>query len=176
MYRQFFSVLTMLFYFQAGSIVFAAPVNNLEMGERAMGMLFGQDSDTYYFESKINETFTFGFQLVDYNDNSDLRDFYGQFDVMGYGGRRGDMGLKIILGSRTIVHETSKKYVGAAITQELSPDWSSYTSFLAGRGLKELQAGFNFRLTEEYDLNFHYRYFEYQGSRDELSIGLSYKF
>ncbi len=69
---QFFQkIVILLLLIVAGTMLTGAmQVNNLEEGESAAGLSFGDKTKSYYIESKIGEDFTVGFQGSDWKNGS----------------------------------------------------------------------------------------------------------
>lgn len=80
---QFFQeIVSLLLLIVAGTMPAGAmQVNNLEEGESADGLSFGDKTKSYYIESKIGEDFTVGFQGADWKN--------------GYGGGRNDLDIGV---------------------------------------------------------------------------------
>ena len=134
---------------------FAAPINNLDNGQTAIGFV----NDNFYVEHKFTNNFTLGFQ----ND-----DIYGQYNL--------NSNFRAIVGSRD--YFGSKLYVGAAVNTSLAPALDGYASLIAGNSFKELQVGVNYHLTHNVDVNVNYRSFipDEGSNSNRTGIGATYKF
>jgi hypothetical protein len=135
---------------------FAAPVNNLNDGQTAVGV---QDKSVYV-EHKFGDTLTLGVQKDD---------VYGQFNV--------NNNLRVLAGSKDYNSE-SEFYAGVGVTAPLAANLDGYATLVAGNGFKEMQLGANVNVASNFDLNLNYRSFmPNQGSNsDRTSIGASFKF
>jgi len=120
----------------------AAPVNDLALGETAIGI----HNDGFYLEHKLDSRFTLGLQSLDYAGDAD--DIYGQFNL--------SPNLRGIIGSRNFDHADSDLYLGVAVDGPLSTNAHGYASFITGSDFKELQIGANFPLSYNADLNVSY--------------------
>lgn len=147
----------------------AMQVNNLEEGESAAGLSFGDKTKSYYIESKIGEAFTLGFQGSDWKNGYDVTNLYGQFTLNGSENRRGILGTKHLDSS-------SRAYLGIIAQKELSSEWVSYTLGAIGRGFQELQVGVNYQINDRNYLNVSYLFLNHKGGRNDLDIGVTYKF
>lgn len=147
------------------NISFAAPINNLEQGETTMGVV----GSNYYVENKLNDNFTTGIQYFDWN-KSRMTDLYGQFNIK-------DSNLRVIIGNRNFDDNSSQRtYVGAAISSQSSSDWLGYTSIIAGNGFQELQLGTTYKINENYGLIFDLHSLRYEGTNNDINIGLMFNF
>ncbi|MBP2625360.1 MAG: hypothetical protein H6Q68_71 [Firmicutes bacterium] len=135
---------------------FAAPINNLNQGGTAIGVL----DDSFYLEHKISDNVTLGFQK---------NDIYGQVNF--------DHNLRAIIGSRDY-NSDSKLYIGAAVNTPLARSLDGYVALIGASDFKELQVGANYNLTSNVDVNFNYRSFmPDQGSNsNRTGLGATLKF
>lgn len=161
-------VLTVIFIMN-GSTCFAIPVNTLEEGNNAAGFMLGSKSSNYYLESKFDEAFTIGIQATNWERGYNITDLYGQFNFPEVDNMRGIIGTKSLDSS-------SRAYLGVAVDKELSPEWIGYTLGTVGRGFQELQIGVNYKINEKNYLNFTYLFLNYKGGRNDLDVGLTYRF
>jgi hypothetical protein len=145
--------------------VFAAPVNDLEKGVTAAGVISGSNSSMYYLETQNTDKLTIGIQSLDLRDNNTATDFYAQIKM--------DDTLRVIFGNR-IIDSRSKAYLGGAVESRLNPDVNGYASVIAGSGFQELQLGVNYKLTDANDININFS--SLSDNKSSLGIGLSYKF
>jgi len=136
--------------------VFAAPVNNLNQGQTAIGVL----DSSLYIEHKLTNNLTLGLGEDD---------IYGQ---IGLGSN-----IRGIVGSRDY-NNGSKMYVGAAVNTPIAPSLDGYASIIGANNFKEVQVGANYNLTSNFDVNVNYRSFmPDQGSNsDRTSLGAAFKF
>lgn len=150
------------FALQVGTSL-AAPINDLSRGQTAVGL----SSDAFYLEHQVSDSFTLGFQNLDYYGGMD--DIYGQFKL--------DNSLRGIVGSRDI-DSGSKLYLGLGVNGPLSPEWKGHASFVAGSEFKEVQAGASYALSHNVDLNLNYRSFmpDGGGNKSGVDIGATLKF
>lgn len=170
MSMQFFQRLAVTVFIVANTAsAFAMQVNNLEEGESAAGIAFGDKTKSYYVESRIGEAFTLGFQGSDWKNGDDVTNLYGQFNISGSENMRGILGTKHLDSS-------SRAYLGVAAQKELSPEWMSYTLGAIGRGFQEFQIGVNYQISERNYLNVSYLFLNHKGGRNDLDIGITYKF
>lgn len=135
---------------------FAAPVNNLNQGQTAIGIM----DDSFYLEHKMSDNLTLGFQK---------NDIYGQLDLGN--------NLRAIVGSKDY-NSSSQLYIGAAVNTPIAPSLDGYASIIGGNSYKELQLGANYNLTSNFDVNFNYRSFmPDQGSNsNRTALGATLKF
>lgn len=144
--------------------VFATPINDLERGDTAIGVIGGSNNSTYYLESQNTENLIIGIQSIDLNE-SNAMDFYAQLRI--------NENLRAIVGNRSI-DSTSKTYAGAAIKNPLTLDIDAYASVIAGSGFQELQLGANYKLTDTNDLNINFS--KLTDNKSSIGIGLSCRF
>jgi len=135
---------------------FASPINNLENGQTAIGVI----DDSVYLEHKLSDQFTLGIQRDD---------IYGQFQLSN--------NVRAIVGSRNN-NPDSEMYVGLGVTTSLAPSLDGYASFVSANTFSELQVGANYNLTHDVDLNLNYRSLspEYGYTSNRTSIGATVKF
>jgi len=135
---------------------FAAPINNLNQGQTAIGIV----DESLYLQHKISDNVTLGLQE---------NDIYGQ---VGFNNN-----LRAIIGSRDY-NSNSKIYVGLAVNTPLAPSLDGYASLIGATDFKELQVGVNYNLTHNIDANLNYRSFmPDQGSNsNRTSLGATFKF
>lgn len=147
------------------AIGFAAPLNNLNQGQTAVGF----DSDTFYVEHKINDNFTIGYQDIDRDNAGSMDDIYGQFNL--------NSNLRGIVGNRSF-HSEDKVYLGLGINQPLSSETDGYASIIAGSEFKEFQLGANIKLSRNADLNINYHSFQPDGAshKSGVALGATFKF
>jgi hypothetical protein len=143
----------------------AAPINNLETGQTAVGVL----TDTIYLEHKIGSNLTIGYQNVDRKYGSEMDDFYGQYQLPF-------SSVRAILGHRDI--GSGSTYIGLSVSEGLAPRLNGYASVIGSDDFVEYQVGANLELTRAVDLNANYRNFRPDHYRNEsrLEVGASYKF
>lgn len=168
---QFFQKMLILFLLTVASTTpaWAMQVNNLEEGESAAGVSFGDKTKSYYIESKIGEAFTLGLQGANWKNGYDITNLYGQFTLNGLEDMRGILGTKHLDAS-------SRAYLGIIAQKELSAEWVSYTIGAIGRGFQELQVGVNYQINERNYLNVSYLFLNHKGGSNDLDIGVTYKF
>lgn len=135
---------------------FAAPVNDLARGQTALGL----GSDTFYLEHKLTDTFTLGFQDVDWVNGNDI---YGQFQFTDT--------LRGIVGNRDFA-SNDKLFFGLAVNGPMGPEWDGYASVVVGDEFKELQAGASFRLSHNLDLNLSYHSFLPDAGNNKSGVGI----
>ena len=154
--------LTALITLHAGTLS-AAPVNDLGTSSTALGI----GSDGFYIEHKLADSFSLGFQTIDYVKAEDL---YGEFTM--------SRNVRGIVGNRNFDSSDSKMYLGMAVNGSLSPQANGYASLIAGSQFKELQVGANFNLSRTTDLNLMYHsYMPDAGSnKSGLGVGATFKF
>jgi len=135
---------------------FAAPINNLNQGQTAIGVV----DESLYLQHKISDNVTLGFQEDD---------IYGQ---VGFNNN-----LRAIIGSRDY-NSSSKIYLGLAVNTPLAPSLDGYASLIGANDFKEVQVGVNYNLTHNLDINLNHRSFmPDQGSNsDRTSLGATFKF
>ncbi|MDF2875777.1 MAG: hypothetical protein K0R22_2460 [Sporomusa sp.] len=139
--------------------VFAAPLNDLTTGQTAIGV----DSDTFYLEHKLTNNFTLGYQDVDRGRYGSSDDIYGQFQMTNE--------LRGIIGNRDFGSD-SNVYLGLGLNGPLSPNATGYASFVASDNFKELQAGANFNIARNVDLNVNYHSFMPDAGSNENGVGV----
>lgn len=156
--------LAALFALQA-TAAFAAPVNDLSQGQTAAGL----STDTFYLEHKVSNSFTLGLQNVDWDNKGSMDDIYGQFKL--------SENLRGIVGSRDL-DPGSKMYLGMAVDGQLSPEWKGYASLIAGSEFKEMQAGANYKVARNVDLNLSYHSYMPDAGRNRngVDFGATLKF
>jgi len=135
---------------------FASPINNLDKGQTAIGVV----DDSFYAEHKLTDNITLGFQKDD---------IYGQVNVGN--------NVRAIVGSRDY-NSNSEVYVGAAVTAPLAPSLDGYASLVGASNFKELQVGANYNLTHNFDINLNYRSLmpDYGSNSNRTSLGATLKF
>jgi hypothetical protein len=145
-------------FFTVGvSTGFAAPINEMEIQESAVGIMVGNNNNTVYFETKPNESVVIGFESVDWEHTGNTADFYAHLYLTD--------NLTAIIGNRTF-DASSKAYAGAALNLLLPSESTGYTSFIVGSGFSELEVGISNRLTDSSDFNISWRYFKDDGQDD----------
>ncbi|HWR07640.1 hypothetical protein [Sporomusa sp.] len=140
----------MLLIVTSVGIVFAAPINNLDRGQTAVGFV----RDDFYVEHKLTNALTVGLQ-----DD----DIYGQFNLRG--------NYRAIIGSRDYDSD-SHFYGGVAVTTALAPALDGYASVIAGSSFAEFQVGANYSLTHNFDLNVNYCSFRPDEGRNKNRVGI----
>jgi len=145
---------------------FAAPLNNLDSGQTAVGL----SGDAFYIEHKLADRFTIGYQSIDRGYYGDMTDLYGQYEFTG--------NLRGIIGSREFDYRDSAMYLGVGLQGSLAPQLNGFASVVAGDKFSEMQAGASYRLASNLDLNATYTNFmpEYGRDKDEVAIGATLKF
>ena len=135
---------------------FAAPINNLNQGQTAIGVL----DDSFYMEHKMSDNVTLGFQK---------HDIYGQVNF--------DHNLRGIIGSRDY-NSDSQVYIGAAVNTPLARSLDGYASLIGSSEFKELQIGANYNLTNNVDINLNYRSFmpDEGSNNNRTALGATLKF
>lgn len=154
----------MIFLLSVNS-VFAAPINDMEKGVTAAGVISGSKNSMYYLETQNTDKVVIGIQSLDLRDSNAATDFYAQIKM--------DDTVRVILGNR-IIDSRSKAYLGGAVESHLNPDIDGYASLIAGSGFQELQLGANYKLTDTNDLNINFS--SISDNNSSLGIGLSFKF
>jgi hypothetical protein len=144
---------------------FAAPVNDLENGDTAVGVISGSNNSMYYVETKSSDKLILGMQSLDLRTSNSATDFYAQIKM--------DDTLRVIFGNR-MIDSRSKAYLGGVVESRLNPDVNGYASVIAGNGFQELQMGVNYKLTDANDININFS--SLSDNKSSLGIGLSYKF
>jgi hypothetical protein len=137
-------------------IGFAAPINNLNQGQTAIGFM----DDSLYLEHKVSDNFTLGGQK---------NDIYGQVNL--------NNNLRAIVGSRDY-NSNSELYIGAAVNTPLAPSLDGYVSLVGASNFKEMQVGANYNLTSNLDLNLNYRSFmpDEGSNSNRTEVGATVKF
>jgi len=135
---------------------FAAPINNLNQGQTAIGVL----DDSFYAEHKLSDNLTLGFQK---------HDIYGQVGI--------NNNLRALVGSKDY-NSDSKFYVGAAVNAPLAPSLDGYASLVGASNFKELQVGANYNLTSNFDVNLNYSSFmpDEGSNHNRTALGATFKF
>ncbi|WP_144352928.1 hypothetical protein [Sporomusa termitida] len=146
----------MLLIVTSAGTVFAAPINNLDKGQTAVGFV----RDDFYIEHKLTNEITVGLQ-----DD----DIYGQFNLKG--------NFRAIIGSRDYDSD-SHLYGGVAATTSLAPAVDGYASVIAGGSFAEFQVGANYSLTHNVDLNVNYCSFrpDEGSNKSKFGVGATFKF
>ena len=146
---------TLMLALSAGS-VFAAPINNLDNEQTAIGV---QDSRAF-IEHKFSDIVTVSLQEDD---------IYGQFSVIP--------NIRLLVGQRDY-HDNSQTYGGLALTASLAPKIDGYASLVGGSDFKEMQLGANVNIAPNLDLNLNYRsLMPDQGSdSNRTTVGATFKF
>lgn len=132
---------------------FAAPINNLDKGQTAVGFVRGD----IYAEHKLTDNFTIGLQ-----DD----DIYGQFSLKG--------NYRAIVGSRD--YHGSHIYGGLAVITSLAPALDGYASVVASSSFVEAQVGANYNVARNVDLNANYSSFRPDEGRNKNRFGLGATF
>lgn len=135
---------------------FAAPINNLDQNQTAVGVV----DDSFYIEHKFSDNFTLGAQK---------NDIYGEFEMTNH--------LRAIIGSKTD-NSDSNVYLGGALNASLAPNVEGYVSLVGGSHFREMQLGANIGIAPNVDLNANYRSFMPDGGSDSnrTTIGATVKF
>ncbi len=137
---------------------FAAPVNNLENGQSAVGV---HDEDLY-IEHKFTDKLTVGLQE---------NDFYGRYELSKH--------LRLLAGARDF-HEDSEIYAGLGVIAPLAPKVDGYASISTSleSDANVLQLGANFNVARNVDLNLNYRSLMHHGSdsNHQTTVGATFKF
>nr|WP_092072452.1 hypothetical protein [Dendrosporobacter quercicolus]NSL48494.1 hypothetical protein [Dendrosporobacter quercicolus DSM 1736]SDM42142.1 hypothetical protein SAMN04488502_104199 [Dendrosporobacter quercicolus] len=144
----------------------AAPINNLDVGSSAYGVMWGTKSNTYYGESQVTETLAIGVQSTVWKNSHTVNEFFGQFDI--------DDQTKTIIGTRYFDSKT-RAYLGVALATPVNFEWTTYLSAMIGKGFHELTAGASYQLSDNTDIDFSYRHYRYHHNKDSIMIGLTYK-
>ncbi|MDF2636450.1 MAG: hypothetical protein K0R78_3324 [Pelosinus sp.] len=144
---------------------FAAPINNLERGQSAVGLM----TDTFYVEHEIVDNLTIGYQNIDRKHGSSMDDFYAQYKLPF-------SSVRAILGHRDL--GSGSTYIGLSVSENLAPKVNGYASVIGSDDFTEYQVGARLELTREVDLNLNYRNFRPDHYRNEsrVEVGASYKF
>ncbi|MBP2643572.1 MAG: hypothetical protein H6Q67_1459 [Firmicutes bacterium] len=136
---------------------FALPVIDVESQQSAFSLSNhnGDKSKDYSFTTQLNSTFAIGFQHVDWDEDTNMNDFYGQFYIDEKGQTR------VIVGNRNY-HSESKMLYGLAATIPLNDQWSGYAALLGVGKLHndspyEFEVGACYKITDTAVLNFEYR-------------------
>lgn len=166
------ALVIMLLVFNLNS-VFAAPINELEQGQSALGMTVqgGDKNQSYFWESKFGPNATIGFQVTDWSNSSSMTDIYAQFEM----NPEADNPLRLIVGTKTY-DSSSRVYLGAAMSSPLSMETKGYASAVFGSGIQDLQFGANYSLSDSALLNLNYRILRYEGSKNGIGLGVTCKF
>lgn len=145
---------------------FAAPLNNLDNEQTAIGL----SGDAFYIEHKLSDRFTLGYQSIDRDYYGDMKDLYGQYEFTG--------NLRGIIGNRDFDYRDSAVYLGLGLQGPLAPQLNGHASVIAGDKFNELQAGASYRLASNLDLNATYTNFmpDHGPDKDEIAIGATLKF
>lgn len=145
---------------------FAAPLNNLDHEQTAVGL----SGDAFYIEHKLTDRFTLGYQSIDREYYGDMKDLYGQYEFTG--------NLRGIIGNRDFDYQDSAMYLGLGLQGSLAPQLNGFASIIAGDNFSEMQAGASYRLASNLDLNATYTNFmpEHGRDKDEVAIGATLKF
>ena len=145
---------------------FAAPINDLERGQTAVGVL----TDTIYVEHKLSDNLTLGYQNIDRKYGDSMNDFYGQYKLSN------NNSLRAILGHRDV--DSGSTYIGVSINDELAPRVDGFASVIGSSDFTEYQVGANYELNREVDLNVNYRSFRPDHGRNDnrVEIGATLKF
>jgi hypothetical protein len=135
---------------------FAAPMNNLENGQTAVGYLH----DSLYIEHKLNDNLTLGLQK---------HDIYGQYAISN--------NVRAIIGSRDYNSDASI-YAGAAYSHSLSPNVNGYASLIGSSDFTEAQVGANVNVAPNVDINADYTAFmpDHGSDRNRFGLGATFKF
>jgi hypothetical protein len=167
-------ILTILLLMGNAASALGAPINNLESGQAALGVIAqgGERNSTYYVETQCTPTLTLGFQETDWVNSGNMADFYAQFRLNS---EDQDNSLRLIIGSRTYDSKSSS-YLGLALIKQVSDAWDAYASGIAGSGFQEIQIGGNYDLSDNAFLNFNYRTTRYEGNKSGIGIGIGCKF
>lgn len=144
----------------------ASPINDLDEGSSAYGVMWGSKSNTYYGESQVTDTLAIGVQSTSWKNSHTVNELFGQFDI--------DDQTKAIIGTRYWDSKT-RAYLGAAMVNPVNFEWKTYMSALIGKGFHELAAGASYQLSDTTDINFSYRHYRYHTNKESIMIGLTYK-
>lgn len=154
------------FVVMTASTSFAAPLNNLNSDQTAVGV----SGDTVYIEHKFGDRFTLGYQSVDRDYYGDMKDVYGQYEF--------SKNVRGIVGSRDFDYHDSSMYLGVGLQGEIAPKVNGSAAYVAGDEFSEVQVGAGFQLASNVDLNVTYTNFmPDQGTdKDEVAVGATFKF
>lgn len=153
-------IVALLLALTAGTCL-ASPINDLSRGQTALGL----GSDTFYLEHKLTDNFTLGLQSIDWAGKP--TDIYGQYNF--------NNSLRGLVGSRDF-DGGSKMYFGLAVNGPMAPEWDGYASFVAGSEFKEFQAGANFHVAHNVDLNIGYHSFMPDWGHNDNGVGVGATF
>lgn len=145
-------------------IGFAAPINDLAQDQTALGI----GTDTFYAEHKFGDSFTLGFQNMNWGIGT-MNDIYGQIAI--------SPNLRGIVGTRNFASE-SVLYLGMAVDGHIASNTDGYASLIGGDQFKEIQVGANFRLTQNVDLNLNYHSYmpDFANNQTGVGVGATFKF
>ena len=145
---------------------FAAPLNNLNNGQTAVGV----SGDTVYIEHKLGDRFTLGYQSVDRDYYGDMKDIYGQIQLSN--------NLRGIVGNRDFDYKDSSMYAGIGLHGSLGQNLNGFTSYIAGNKFSEVQVGASCQLATNVDLNATYTNFmpDEGKDKDKFTVGATLKF
>lgn len=155
------------FLFLNFSIGFAAPLNNMDQGKMAIGIVGGGITNCYYLENKVSNKLTIGIQSI----KGDT-DFYGEIDVSNSSDAGNSAGgPRLIIGNRDL-DNGSTTYVGAGVTVPLTDGLGGYVSLIAGSRLQELQLGATSQIADNVSLNLNIRSVRHNGTKNGFGVGL----
>ena len=155
------------FLFLNSNIVFAAPINTMDQGKTAFGIIGGNITNCYYFENKISNNITIGIQSIQ-NDT----DFYGEIELSNnLDSDKLSNVPRLIIGHRD-GDNGSTAYVGAGVTVPLTDGIGGYASLIAGTRLQELQFGAINKISDYVSLNLNMRTVRHNGTKTGFGIGL----
>ncbi|MBP2644914.1 MAG: hypothetical protein H6Q75_354 [Firmicutes bacterium] len=162
MKKLMFGCTLLLLLLAFSSISSAAPINHLADTQTAIGF----DNNLFYLEHKFGDNFTLGYQSVDWSGHEDI---YGQFAFSD--------NLRGIIGNRNF-SPSSELYAGLAVTGQLASQCTGYASFVSGNSFSEFQAGANFKLSENLELNVNYHSYtpDWGANKSGAGLGATFKF
>lgn len=164
-------ILTILLIVLPMNLVCAAPINSLEQGQSALGILVEGGTDSYYAETQVSQAVTLGCQYTKWSDDTDMTDFYAQLQADA----NSELPVRVLVGSKSYESE-NRGYIGLAVSVPLSEEVTGYASAAVGSGFQEIQAGANYDLSETAALNLNYHAFHCSGTKSGVGVGVTCRF
>ena len=159
------------------SLVFAAPINNLEEGQAVLGIMMqgGDFKNSFFGETQVGDSIIVGLQIANYSNSLNVSDFYVQYKLDSALDSMMDNPVRIILGNKTY-DSRGGLYIGAGISTPLSEELDGYGSATFGSGFQDYQVGVNYNLSDNAIVNLNYRVFNYEKTINGAGLGIMCKF
>ncbi len=165
----------------AASVGFAAPVNDLQQHETAIGYnhynlesgSIDMNNDSFYLENALTDKLVLGIERNSYSMSGplfDTTDIYAQYKL--------DPTFRLIVGNRNYSDGPNKMFYGVGATTALAPRLDGYASVTASSIATDWQVGAAYKLTSQASLNLGYKSYKEDGlpRADGIGFGVNYTF